>query len=176
MEKMEKKKVLVAVFVTLMMVFTAFIPVSKIVWAAGQDSLQITFRFVGNKSVDISLASWNFTTVWAGGMKNTTLSTQFSVWNNGTAVVTLQAAITGIPTGLALKPHDHPPTGIDTYALYGLKGTIQYTPWYNITYQTLETKLNKTQPRTFGLRLYAGNVSGSNNATWKMMNITYMAL
>jgi hypothetical protein len=172
---MEKKKLLVAVFVTLMMVFTAFTPMSKIVGAAMQDNLKITFRFIGNRSVDLSVNTYNFTTVWAGGMKNTS-TTQFTVWNNGTAVVTLQVEITSAPTGLTSTPHNHPPTGTDTYALYGLKGTIQYTPWYNTTsYQNLELKLNKSQPRTFGLRLYAGNVSGSNNATWKMMNVTYRA-
>jgi hypothetical protein len=169
---MEKEKILIVGLVALMMVFTAFIPVSKIVWAAGTDNLQITFQFKGNKSVDLSVNTYNFTTVWAGGMKNTSV-TQFTVWNNGTTVVNLQAAITSSPTGLTC--HNHQPTGTDTYALYGLKGTIQYTPWYNTTYQNLETKLNKTQPRTFGLRLYAGNVSGSVNATWKMMNVTYRA-
>jgi hypothetical protein len=171
---MEKKKILVAVFVTLMMVFTAFIPVSKIVWAASTDTLQITFKFVGNKSIDVSLATYNFTTVYAGSYKNTTAA-YFTIWNNGSAVGSIQvdAAITSLPAGITC--HNHIPSGSDTFALLGLKGSIQFTPWYNASYSTLELKLNKSQSHNFGLKLYAGNVSGAINNTWKSMTVTYRA-
>jgi hypothetical protein len=171
---MEKKKILVAVFVTLMMVFTAFAPISKIVWAGSTDTLVITFRFVGNKSIDVSLATYNFTKVYAGSSKNTTGS-YFTIWNNGTLIGSIQvdAAITISPGGLT--NHNHIPSGTDTYALLGLKGTIQFTPWYNTSYQTLELKLNKSQSHNFGLKLYAGNVSAGVNNTWKSMTVTYRA-
>jgi hypothetical protein len=172
---MEKEKILIVGLITLMMVFTAFIPVSKIVLAASTDTLVITFKFVGNKSIDVSLASYNFTTVWAGNCKNTSGgATHFTMWNNGTMVADISAQITTAPSGLTC--HNHNPTGMDSFALLGLKGTIQYTPWYNTTsYQNLEAKLNKSQPRTFGLRLYAGNVSAAVNNTWKTMTVTFRA-
>jgi hypothetical protein len=168
---LEKKKILMIALVIVMMVFSTFTPISKIVSAGSYDTLTITFKGVGNVSLDVSRGSYNFTTMYAKTMKNTS-ATYFEIWNNGTvANMIIDVKITSGP-GLTVD-EDSSPNGNDGYALRGITGgTIQYQPWYKESdWVRLDDSLAKGTPETFGLRLYISNLTA--NTTWKTMTVSY---
>ena len=154
------------------MFFASFAPVSKIVLAADTDTVDITFKFTGNITIYVTPSSYNFSTIFANSSKSTT-ATYFTIWNNGTIDnLTIDVMIT-VPPPLNCSING-PPTITDSYALLGLKGTIEKTPYYKDSgYVNLDTDLGKGAPETFGLKLYAGNIS--TNTSWETMTITYRA-
>jgi hypothetical protein len=172
--KIQKKKILMVILVILMTFFATFAPMSRIVLAGSTDTLTIWFQFKANVSIDVSKASYNFTIVYAGGMKNTT-ATEFTIWNNGsTSNLAVDVEITTPPGGGLSIDEDSPPTATDAYALWGLKGTVDYQIWYKTSGWTrLHDALAKGpgNEKTFGLRLYAGNLSV--NTSYLSMVITY---
>ena len=156
-----------------MMVFASFLNISKIVLADSTDTVDIIFQIKGNMSIDVSPNSYNFSIVWANTMRNTS-DTQFTIWNNGTVDgLAIDVKITTAPSNPALNCSvNGPPTITNSYALKGLKGTIDNTSWYKDSgYVELHASLDKGEPQTFGLRLYAGNISV--NTSWETMTITY---
>jgi hypothetical protein len=167
---MEKKKILMVGLVVVMMVFASFPNISKIVLADSTDTVDIIFQIKGNMSIDVSPNSYNFSVVWANTMRNTS-DTEFTIWNNGSVDgLAIDVRIT-TPPSLDCSEAG-PPTVTDSYALLGLKGTVDNTPWYKESgYVALHAALDKGDPQTFGLRLYAGNVSV--NTSWETMTITY---
>lgn len=152
--------------------FASFTPISEIVLANSTDTVDIIFQIKGNMSIDVSPNSYNFSIVWANTMRNTSV-TQFTIWNNGSVDgLAIDVMITSAPSLDCSEAG--PPTITDSYALLGLKGTVDNTPWYKESgYVALHGALNKGAPKTFGLRLYAGNVS--TNTSWETMTITYRA-
>ena len=170
---MEKEKILVIGLVIVMMFFATFTPISKIVLADTNDTVDIIFQIKGNMTIDVSPNSYNFSVVWANTMKNTSV-TEFTIWNNGSVNdLAIDVRITTAPSNPALNCSvNGPPSITNSYALLGLKGTVAFTPWYKDSgYVALHNSLNNTDPKTFGLRLYAGNVSV--NTSWETMTITY---
>jgi len=171
---MEIKKLLSISLVTTIMVFASLTPISKIVLATDTYNVDIYFRIIGNMSIEVSPASYNFTQIYANSSVSTNANT-FEIWNNGTVDnLTIDTRITANVLGDLTCSESGPPTLTDSYALQGLKGTIELTPWYKESgYVNLDTDLGKGSPEFFGLKLYTGNVSV--NTSWETLTITYRA-
>lgn len=155
------------------MLFASFTPISKIVLAAETYNVNLYFKISGNMSIEVSPASYNFSQVWANSSISTATNT-FTIWNNGTVDnLTIDAIITNVLGDLTCS-ESGPPTLTDSYALLGLNGTVDLTPWYKQSgYATIDNDLVKGVPKYFGLKLYAGNVSV--NTSWETLTITYRA-
>lgn len=154
------------------MLFASFTPMSKIVSA--DDTVDIYFQITGNMTIEVSPASWNFSTVYANSSVSTA-DNQFTIWNNGTVDnLTIDAIISANVLGDLNCSESGPPTLTDSYALQGLTGTVDSTPWYkNSSYSIIDNDLVKGVPEYFGLTLYAGNIS--TNTSWETLTITYRA-
>jgi len=173
---MQDKKLVMIGLVVMMMIFDSFLPVSKIVLADDTDTVDIIFKITGNITIVVSPSSYNFSTIYANSSESTS-NTEFTIWNNGTVDnLTIDIRITTSPSNPVLTCSESgPPTETDSYALLGLKGTIEKTPWYKESdWENLDTDLVKGHPETFGLKLYAGNIS-SMNTSWETLTITYRA-
>jgi hypothetical protein len=169
---MEKKKILMTGLVIVTMVFATFAPVTKIVWAGSTDTLVITFQFKCNISIDVNASSYNFSVVWANSQKSTS-GTRFTIFNNGTiSPVAVDVNITSPPAGLTCVSPG-PPLGSMQFSLLGLSGSVASTPWYSTSAWSSLTSLAKGTPQTFGLKLYASNITA--NTSWLSMTVTYRA-
>ena len=167
---MEKKKIAIIALIITIMFFTNFTPMSKIVSA--DDTVDIYFQITGNMTIEVSPASYNFTQVYANSSKSTATNT-FTIWNNGTVDnLTIDAIIAY--AGTLTISESAPPTLTDSYALQGLTGTVDSTPWYKESgYAIIDNDLARGTPEYFGLKLYAGNITA--NTAWETLTITYRA-
>jgi len=170
---MEKKKILSIGLIITIMVFASLTPISKIALAADTYNVSLYFKINGNMSIEVSPNSYNFSQIYANSSVSTNTNT-FEIWNNGTVDnLTIDAIITNVLKDLTCSPTG-PPTLTNSYALQGLTGTVDSTPWYNETgYNAIDHNLQKGTPEFFGLKLYAGNVSV--NTSWETLTITYRA-
>jgi len=168
---MKTREILIIGLVIAILTFASSTPTIKTVLA--DDTVDIIFKIIGNITVEVSPGEYNFSTIYANSSESTT-ATYFTIWNNGTVDdIQIDVNITSPPSNPALNcSTDGPPTITDSYALQGLKGTIENTPWYKDSgYRSLDTDLDAQTSETFGLKLYAGNVSA--NTSWETMTITY---
>jgi hypothetical protein len=168
--KLETKKILMIGLVIAVMIFATFAPIPITVLAADSDTITITFDPQGNVSFDVSPGSYNFSTIWAGSSKATTVS-YFTIYNNGTTNnMTTDIMITDDPNNLAVD-EDSPPTGNDAYALRVLAGSVSDTPWVKESgYVDLDSDIDQGGSNNFGLRLYVSNLT--QNFTWQTMVVT----
>ena len=170
---MNTKKILIIGLVITTLLFASFTPTTKIVLADDEDTVVIEFKIQGNITIEVSPGTYNFTTIWANTSKATS-ATYFTIYNNGTiGELLIEANITTPPSNPALTCSAGVPSVTDSYALQGLQGTVSDTPWYSDSaYVTVDSSLDPGS-ETFGLKLYAGNVSA--NTSWESMTITYRA-
>lgn len=170
---METKKILIIGLVITTLVFATFTPTTKIVSADSEDTVDIIFKITCNLTIEIQPGSYNFSTMYSNTSQSTD-ATYFTIWNNGTVTsLVIEANITTPPSDPALNcSTTGPPTIANSYALQGLKGTVSDQPWYKDSgYVTLDSDLDIETSHTFGLKLYAGNVT--TNTSWESMTITY---
>ena len=167
---MEAKKILMIGLVIAMTIFATFAPISITVLAADSDTITITFNPAGNISIDVYPGSYNFSTIWAGSSKATTV-TYFTVYNNGSiGNMVSSIEVTDDPENLA-PDEDSPPTGNDAYALRVLAGSVSDTPWVKESgWAQLDSDIDKGGSDQFGLRLYVSNLT--QNFTWQHMVVT----
>jgi hypothetical protein len=170
---MEKKKILIIALIVALLFFTNFTPISKIVSA--DDTVDIIFQITGNMTIEVSPASKNFSTIYANSSESTETN-EFTIWNNGTVDnLTIDAMITNDVIGDLNCSEDGDLSIANSYALKGLTGTVDSTPWYNDTgYNVVDNDLVKGVQEYFGLTLYVGNITVQ-NTQWETLTITYRA-
>ena len=169
--EMEIKKISKICLVLSLLAIASFSPVSINVLAATTDTITITFDPQGNISIDVSPASYNFSTFWSDSNETTT-GTYFTMWNNGTVdnmITDIQ--ITTSPADLTVD-EDSPPTADDNYALYLIGGTASGVNAWVLESGTiqLDSDLDLSGTETFGFKLYLSNITA--NHTWQTMELT----
>ena len=164
--KMQFKKIYGVLVI--IMILAGFTP---LVWAVTEDSVIITFDPEGNIDIDISYASYNYSTVPANTWKNTT-GGYFTLYNNGSVPMDTQIK-TNVSTDegdLSLNASGVPPT-TDEYAIY-----IEDldTPGYLTTAYAVEfdQSLNPDDSKTFDICLLLG-VNLSANFSWQTTTIYF---
>ena len=167
--KMKLKKIFV-LFVT-SIILAGFTP---LVLAATEDSVEISFDPDGDIDIDISLASYNFSSIQANQWENTTGGV-FTIYNNGTVSMNTQIKTnaTTDPPGsgdMSLNASGVAP-GQDEYAIYidGLDVGNYLTTAYGLEF---DTNLLPDDSKTFDICLLLGtNLSA--NFSWQTTTIYF---
>jgi hypothetical protein len=159
-------KLLFALFVS----FLLFASTTPIVFAATEDSVIISFDPDGDVDIDISLASYNFSSI-LGGMWTNTTGGAFTLYNNGTIPMDTQIKTnaTTDETNMSLNASGIAPQQ-DEYAIYidGLDVQNYLTSAYGLEFDTM---LMPDDSKTFDICLLLGNLSA--NFTWQTTTIYF---
>jgi len=152
----------------IIMILAGFTP---LVWAATEDSVVITFDPEGNIDIDISYASYNYSTVPANTWKNTT-GGYFTLYNNGSVPMDTQIKTnaTTDETDMSLNASGVPPS-TDEYAIYieDLDFPGYLTTAYGVEF---DQSLNPDDSKTFDICLLLG-VNLSANFSWQTTTIYF---
>jgi len=160
-------KILFALLVTFMLVAIT----TPIVLAASEDNVVITFDPNGNIDIDISLASYNFSSTTAGMWTNST-GGAFTLYNNGSVPMDTQIRTnaTTDETDMSLNASGVPP-GTDEYAIY--IEDLDFPDYLTTAYGAeFDQGLASSDSRTFDICLLIG-VNLSANHSWQTTTIFF---
>ena len=150
----------------IIMILAGFTP---LVWVATEDSVVITFDPEGNIDIDISYASYNYSTVPANTWKNTT-GGYFTLYNNGSVPMDTQIKTnaTTDETDMSLNASGVPPS-TDEYAIF--IEDLDFPGYLTIAYVVeFDQALASGDSRTFDICLLIG-VNLSANHSWQTSTI-----
>jgi hypothetical protein len=167
---MRIKKILTIALVISILSIASFSPISITVLAGTTETITIEFDPQGNISVDVNPETYNFSTFWSYSNESTT-STYFTLWNNGSVDMQTDIQITTSPSALDVDESDVP-TADDEYALYLIGGTASgINNWVqeNATIQ-LDSLLDIAGTESFGFTLYMSNITS--NHSWQTIVTT----
>ena len=164
--KMEIKKIYG--ILVIVMIMAGFSP---LVWAATEDTVIITFDPDGNIDIDISYASYNYSSVPANSWKNTT-GGYFTLYNNGSVPMDTQIKTNASTdeVDLFLNASGVPPA-LDEYALY--IEDLDFPDYLTSVYGAeFDQGLNSLDSKTFDICLLIG-VNLSANFSWQTTTIYF---
>ena len=143
----------------------------QMVFAATEDNLIITFDPDGDIDIDISLATYNFSSVLANEWTNTTGGT-FTLYNNGSVAMDTQikSNATTDETDMSLNASGVAP-GQDEYAIYiqGLDTQNYLTTAYALEF---DQGLIPADSKTFDVCLLIGTNLSANHS-WQTTTISF---
>lgn len=155
----------------IVMILAGFTP---LVLAATEDTVIITFDPEGNIDIDISYASYNYSSVNANSWKNTT-GGYFTLYNNGSVPMDTQIKTnsTTDPVGsgeMSLNASGIPPS-TDEYAIY--IEDLDFPGYLTTAYVVeFDQSLNPLDSKTFDICLLLGtNLSA--NFSWQTTTIYF---
>jgi len=163
---MENKKIYVILISVLLIAVS-----TPLVMAASEDDLIITFDPDGDIDIDISLTTYNFSTIVVDQWSNTTGGT-FTIYNNGTVSMDTQIKTnaTTDEADLSLNASGVPP-GQDEYSIYieGLDVENFLTTAYSLEF---DQSLAPSASKTFDICLKLGT-SLTANHSWQTTTISF---
>ena len=156
---------------TLIVTFILIAAAAPIVLAASEDNVVITFDPNGDIDIDISLASYNFSSVIAGMWTNSTGGT-FTLYNNGSVPMDTQIKTnaTTDETDMSLNASGVAPD-TDEYAIY--IEDLDFPDYLTTAYGTeFDQGLTSQDSKTFDICLLLGtNLSA--NFSWQTTTIYF---
>ena len=158
--KLEIKKILMLLLVIVILLFASFAPVSKIVFAATTDTVQITFDPIGNVSCEVGPSQYAFGSIWGNSYQQTT-STYFTIWNNGTIDgMVVDAKVTTNAANLALAETATGTQTDNTYSIRVRKGTVSNSTYFSQHYwAVVDSAVTTTE--NFGMLVTVSNITSN---------------
>jgi len=166
-----KRKIDSKILFVLIVTFILIAATTPIILAASEDNVIITFDPNGDIDIDISLASYNFSSAIAGMWKNSTGGV-FTLYNNGSVPMDTQIKTnaTTDETDMSLNASGVPPA-LDEYALY--IEDLDFPDYLTSVYGAeFDQGLNSLDSKTFDICLLIG-VNLSANFSWQTTTIYF---
>jgi len=163
-KRKSNSKILFAILVTLILVACS----TSIVLAAEEDNVVITFDPQGEIDIDVSLATYNFSTVYAGTWKNSSGGT-FTLYNNGTIPMDTEiyTNATTDEKNMSLNATGVAPD-TDEYAIY--IEDLDFPGYLNTTWVLFDYNLSSKGNKQFDICLFIG-VNLTANYSWQTTTI-----
>jgi len=159
-------KILFALFITFILIATA----TPIVLAASEDNVVITFDPNGDIDIDVSLASYNFSSISAGMWANSS-GGYFTLYNNGSVPMTTEICTNASTDegNMSLNESGVAP-GTDQYAIY--IEDLDLPNYLNTSYFVFDNGLNPVDSKTFDICLLLGTNLSANHS-WQTTTIYF---